>query len=114
MKIQKKILIICISVFLFLLAGYFSIAMFYAEGFTFGTYINGRYCTGKSVEQVNQELVERTGPMWLTIYYREGIHEVNIVPKDMFDYDYTEELRKIADSQNPFLWCQNVFKRHGK
>lgn len=114
MKIQKKILIICISVFLFLTAGYFGIAMFYAEGFTFGTYINGRYCTGKSVEQVNQELVERTGPMWLTIYYQDGIHEVNIVPKNMFDYDYTEELTKIADSQNPFLWYQNVFRKQGE
>lgn len=114
MNLQKKIGIICISIFMLLVAGYISIAMFYAEGFTFGTFINGRYCTGKTVEQVNQELIERTGRKWLTVYYQEGIHEVILVPNDMLSYDYTESLQQIANSQKPFLWYRNVFQNYGE
>lgn len=35
---------------------YIGLAVYYQDGFSYGTYINGVYCTGKSVSQVNEEL----------------------------------------------------------
>ena len=38
--------------------GYLGLSVYYENGFLIQTYINGIYCTGKSVEAVNQELNE--------------------------------------------------------
>ncbi len=36
---------------------FFALAMYYRNNFPVNTWINGVYCTGKTVEQVNEELV---------------------------------------------------------
>ena len=57
---KNVILVILISLLIILLlAGgvYIGLAKYYEDGFSYGTWINGIYCTGKSVEEVNEELL---------------------------------------------------------
>ena len=46
-----------VSVFLILIGAYFGMAAYYSQRFCYGTWINGVYCTGKSVSEVNEELI---------------------------------------------------------
>ena len=51
------------KIFLFLipvLAVYFLLAYYYKDGFCLNTWINGVYCTGKTVEEINAELLSET------------------------------------------------------
>ena len=45
---------------------YVGIAFFYKEVFKINTWINGIYCTGKTVEEVNTELLSNTKAPFLT------------------------------------------------
>ena len=59
---KKCVKIIIGSLFIFCLVlglGYLGLSVYYENGFSFQTYINGIYCTGKSVEAVNQELNDK-------------------------------------------------------
>lgn len=58
---------------LFLLAvSYIGLAEYYKNGFSYGTWINGVYCTGKTVEEVNEELLKSCAYEGLTIYDAKG------------------------------------------
>ncbi len=101
-----------IAVFLLLVGAYFAIGFYYQKGFSFGTYINGIYCTGKSVEEVNEELKN--------LYEKDCVFvldEKNQVYKIPFEdislnIDYCSQLESLSDSQKPFAWGLNLFKFH--
>ena len=38
-----------------LMAAYVGLAAYYHNAFTYGTWINGVYCTGRSIQEVNDE-----------------------------------------------------------
>ena len=54
--IRVFVLFLLIGMFV-VLAGFLALAAYYRSHFPVNTWINGVYCTGKTVEQVNQELV---------------------------------------------------------
>ncbi|MFQ9479803.1 hypothetical protein [Waltera sp.] len=55
-KTTKRLVLAVLLFLLLLLTGYFILAFYYREGFSVNTWINGVYCTGKTVEEVNSEL----------------------------------------------------------
>ena len=59
-KTTKRLVLAVLLFLLLLLTGYFILAFYYREGFSVNTWINGVYCTGKTVEEVNSELLLRT------------------------------------------------------
>ena len=59
-KTTKRLLFAVLILLLFLLTVYFVLALYYREGFSLNTWINGVYCTGKTVEEVNSELLSHT------------------------------------------------------
>ena len=59
-KTTKRLFFAVLILLLFLLTVYFVLAFYYREGFSLNTWINGVYCTGKTVEEVNSELLSRT------------------------------------------------------
>ena len=59
-KTTKRLLFAVLILLLFLLTVYFVLAFYYREGFSLNTWINGVYCTGKTVEEVNSELLSHT------------------------------------------------------
>lgn len=95
--------------FLLLTILYFAIGFCYRKGFGPGTFINGVYCTGKSAEQVNEELKELYGKDSFSLQdayghtYIIGFDEVGL------DVDYISQLKTIQSGQTPYLWITNLF-----
>ena len=71
-KTTKRLVLAVLLFLLLLLTGYFILAFYYREGFSVNTWINGVYCTGKTVEEVNSELLLRTEAPNIVIVDREG------------------------------------------
>lgn len=96
--------------FLFVLTGiYFGLAVYYKEGFSYGTWINGIYCTGKSVDEVNKELTEHCFYEGIVLYDKEG-HSYEIQAEQIdYRFDFKEALEKYLKEQNPYRWMDNLF-----
>lgn len=53
-------------------AMYLGLALYYGDSFSYGTWINGVYCTGKSINEVNDELLKQCNYTGLTIIDSDG------------------------------------------
>lgn len=100
---------IIIFIFFFLLSvSYLGLAEYYKNGFSYGTWINDIYCTGKTVEEVNDELLRNYSYDGMTLYDAEG-NSFWIPAKDIgFTYDFKEALEDYLAGQNPYLWVENL------
>lgn len=108
MRAIRRIILTVSLLLLVLIGGYAGIACYYTGGFTFGTWINGIYCTGKSVAEVNRELVGQTERMPCTIRFADGKTEQYLPQEGQITYDYTAKLQSILQKQDPKLWLLNV------
>lgn len=111
MKKGFKILGMFLAIGLVFFAGiYVLLARYYTDGFPCFTWINGVYCTGKSVEELNNELVAQYE------YHDFKINGANgevlvITPEDVdLKVDYTRSLNEFLDNSNPYAWGVNVFR----
>ena len=98
-------------VLLSIIAMYLGLSFYYGDGFSYGTWINGVYCTGKSINEVNDELTRQWNYDGLTITDSDG-KSYAILPEDVnltFDYERTLEL--YLQKQNPYLWVDNLMKK---
>ena len=88
---------------------YCLMAYYYKDGFSYGTFINGIYCTGKSIEEVNTELLNNIGEYeGLTIVDIDGkSYTVNAADVGL-KYDFTDKLKEYYYSQMPILWGENL------
>ena len=109
MKKQVKILV---SVLIFMLAVlicvYFGLAVYYKDGFAVNTWINGVYCTGKTVDEVNEELQAVSSVPVITITDPEGkTYEIDMGDLE-YSCDYRIALSNFLRDQNPYLWVNNI------
>lgn len=112
MKKLRRFLVRFLLFGLFLtVAAFFLLVLYYRNNFPVNTWINGVYCTGKSVEEVNQELSARAEAPVVQILDGEG----NVYPVDLAgtDYkaDYTGSLERFIHQQNPLYWMENMMLR---
>ena len=107
-KTTKRLLLAVLLCLILLLTGYFVLAFYYREGFSLNTWINGVYCTGKTVEEVNSELLSHTEAPDIRIVDRTG--KEYTIPLADADYraDYSNALEHYRQEQNPYLWVDNV------
>ncbi|MCL2254078.1 MAG: L,D-transpeptidase/peptidoglycan binding protein [Lachnospiraceae bacterium] len=91
-------------------AMYIFLARYYREEFSYNTWINGVYCTGKSIAAVNQELISNFAYDGLTVFDREGNPHKICAEKIALSIDFTPRLEAFKNSQNPYLWIDNLFK----
>lgn len=107
-KTAKYVLLIGLSVLFLLCAGYFLLAFYYRDGFSLNTWINGVYCTGKTVEEVNSELLYDAKAPIVIMKDKDG----KCVSLDMseagYQEDYLKPLQSFLERQNPLLWVDNV------
>lgn len=113
-EIRISLLIGSLSI-LALLTIYFALALYYRNAFSVCTWINGIYCTGKSVEEVNSELLSQVEAPIVIITDHEGkSHEIDLVKAD-YQEDYMISLQSYMQKQNPYLWIENmIFQRKHK
>lgn len=101
-------------ILLSLIAMYLGLVFYYRDGFSYGTWINGVYCTGKSINEVNEELIRQCSYEGLTITDCDG-KSYTILPEDVaLSYDYTNTLERYKQKQNPFLWIDNLIEKSGE
>lgn len=108
---KRKTKVVLLSIFIMLLlvfTGYFLLAFYYRTGFSLNTWINGVYCTGKSVEEVNSELLTYAEAPSIVITDKDG--EAYTIDFDHTDYtcDYRIPLTRYMENQNPYLWVDNI------
>ncbi len=89
--------------------GYIAFGHYYKDGFSYGTYINGVYCTGKTVDEVNEIFTKDSGNK--TVSLNVGDEKYTFELSDVgFTKDYKKPLQSYINSQNPYLWIENMNK----
>lgn len=89
-------------------AGYSAVADYYAERFCPNTWINGIYCTGKSVEEVHQELLAQVKAPIVIVKDAKG-REYRLELADMdYQASYLEVLHEVKEIQKPSLWLNHL------
>ena len=90
---------------------YVGLAAYYKERFYFGTWINGIYCTGKTVEEAERELSAAYSYPGMRIV--AGGEEYYISAEEAgYTFDFVCVLEEILSRQNPWMWpLQRI---HGK
>ena len=113
-KTTKRLFLAVLLCLLLLLTGYFLLALYYREGFSLNTWINGVYCTGKTVEEVNSELLLHTEAPNIVIMDSEGTeYTISLADAD-YHADYSNALEQYRQEQNPYLWVDNVLFHSGR
>lgn len=110
-KICKVFLCIVISILLLFMAAYISLTIYYRDRFSMNTWVNGVYCTGKSVEEVNSELLSKVkAPIVVLTDMSGNTYEI---PLEEVGYqsDYLPELESLLMGQNPYLWIDYLNSR---
>lgn len=100
---------------LFLLCGLFVVlsgalflALYYRNNFPVNTWINGIYCTGKSIEEINSELVQQTTLPILTIETISGeIWEIDLSEADA-KADYRPALKTYLHQNATYRWMKHL------
>ena len=107
-KACKVFVCSCLSIVLIAMIGYLSLSVYYRNGFSLNTWINGVYCTGKSVQEVNSELLQAVKAPIVVLTDRYGKnYELNLADMD-YQEDYSSELNQFMKEQNPYLWLDGI------
>jgi len=115
-RIKKRFFIITLIFLLLTAAGYFALAFFYLNGFSVNTWINDIYCTGKTVEEVNRELLaQEQMPETITVKgldlsqdgQPERVWQLSAADIE-YSLDYTAKLEEYIAGQRQWLWLDNV------
>ena len=108
----KGFLLIILILLLLMFLGYYLLAVYYQSGFSVNTWINGIYCTGKTVEEVNAELMTKVEAPVIVISTNSGWDSAydNYIDLGEMGYecDYLSVLNDYMEHQNPFLWVDNI------
>lgn len=83
------------------------LTLYYRDRFPVNTWINGIYCTGKTVNEVNSELVSRGGASALVILGADGASEEIDFDAADIHANYTKELRAYLHPAAEF-WTGSV------
>lgn len=107
-KTAKLVLLIGLSVLFLLCAGYFLLAFYYRDGFSFNTWINGVYCTGKTVEEVNSELLYDAKAPIVIMKDKDGKRVSLDMSEAGYHEDYLNPLQNFLERQKSLLWVDNI------
>ena len=89
---------------------YIGLAVYYQDGFSYGTYINGVYCTGKSVSQVNEELDREFKENTAFTIVINGTTKQIELDDISYSFDFAKPLNVYLEQQNSYLWIEHLFE----
>ena len=109
-KALKGLLITLALIITAFIAAYIGLGFYYINGFPCFTWINGVYCTGKSVDEINEELCKKYQYDGITITDIDGA-ELFVSSKDAdVKVDFTNTLHTYLSDKNSFAWGYYFFK----
>lgn len=103
-KLIKLLRRMFLVLLLICLGCYLAVVYFYKDVFMVNTWINGIYCTGKTVEEVNSELLLQAKAPFITIINQNGDTEVIDMNEMLYHEDYTLSLQAQKKNQNVWKW----------
>ena len=116
----KKIIIISsvTAVILCILAAlYTGLSVYYADRFSYGTWNNGIYCTGKSVpeaaELLEAQYRENSGGCMAVTMEDGSVRQLDFEAIGL-QYDFLQPLEALKAQQDPWLWFQYLFARDNR
>lgn len=111
-RILKHLAVIFAIIMISLMGTYLGLAIYYHNAFAYGTWINGVYCTGKSIREVNDELVKDFTYEGLVIYDRNG-NACRIPAEEIsYQFDFGRALEIYRQQQNAWMWIDSMFHAH--
>lgn len=109
-KVLKYTSIAFLAAVLVAIIIYISIMKYYKSNFAVNTWVNGVYCTGKTVEEVNTELLFGAEAPVITIIGKDGeMAEISLVDANYHE-EYLSNLQSHIKNQNTVLWPQYLLK----
>ncbi|MGN0168849.1 MAG: L,D-transpeptidase [Acetatifactor sp.] len=85
-----------------------ALALYYRNNFPVNTWINGVYCTGKTIEEVNEELISQTELPLLVIEEADGDRwEISLQAADA-KADYKSALKSYLYQNATYQWMNHL------
>lgn len=107
-KFSRVLVLFLLCGLLVALCGGLALGMYYRNNFPVNTWINGVYCTGKTVEQVNTELTARAEDADIVILDAEGEEWTLGGEAVQLEPDYTAALKSYLRQNSTALWMENL------
>ena len=101
-----KVSIISFSIFIVL---YLGISMYFSNHFYYGSIINGVNASGKTVAEVDKELLMKSQTYTLELKERNGASEQIKATDIGLKYNSNGKIQVLKDSQNSFAWILALF-----
>lgn len=95
-----------------LMAVYVGLAVYYHNAFIYGTWINGIYCTGRSIQEVNDELAKNFTYEGVTVEDKDGGRYVISAEEIAYQFDFKKALEIYQKQQNPWMWIDSLMGGH--
>ena len=109
---MKKLLRIMIFIplcgLLVVLGASLALSLYYSKNFPVNTWINGVYCTGKTLEEVNRELADRTPVPDITLIGAAGEQATLSLTEADGQADYRQALKNYLQKHASYLWMRNL------
>lgn len=93
---------------------YLVLALCYKDVFAPGTWLNGVYCTGMSVEAAAEELAATSRPPEIRIEGADGRIGVIRLTEEDYDTDFERPLRERLEKQESFFWALYMLNSAGE
>lgn len=106
LKLEVKVIIIALGS---LAAIYLILACFFCNHFYIGSKLNGISLSGKTVEAVNEEMVNKVQNYKLKLEERDGKTEEINSEKLNLNFEGKDEIQKMKDKQPGLTWLFNIF-----
>ena len=108
-KKRNIIIISIVSTLSILLVIYFGMTIYFRNHFYFGTEINSISVSGKSVQEVEEQIPEVLESYKLTLKGRDGVQEEIRATDIDLKYNPDWKPQTLKDKQNPFEWIFSLF-----
>ena len=110
-KLLKHIMVILGITLVSLMATYVGLAGYYHNAFPYGTWINGIYCTGRSIQEVNDDLAGQFTYDGVTVEDKDGNRYLITAEDICYQFDFKRALEIYQKQQNPWMWIDSLFER---
>lgn len=107
----KRISLILMTVIMLPGLIYLGLAVYYQDSFMYGTWINGIYCTGKTVSEAARDLTENFEYDVLYVITPQDVEVLEINALEM-EYDFESALKEYRRKQNPYIWFFHMLTGH--
>nr|WP_312290806.1 L,D-transpeptidase/peptidoglycan binding protein [Clostridium chromiireducens] len=106
---RNKILIVVIASFSTLLAMYLGVSMYFVDHFYFGSTVSCINVSGKTVEEVDEQMPLKVEKYTLELNER-GDNKEQIKGEDIgLKYNSDGKVQELKNNQNPFKWIISIF-----